>query len=1063
MASLNLLLLGTPAIERDGATVALTRAKATALLAYLAATGERHDRDTLAAMLWPDFDTERAHGALRNTLWRLNQALGPGWLAADRTGVRLAEGGVSVDSARFLRLTRPASQGGAAPLPPELLGELAEAVALYRGDFLQGLALCECSEFEEWQTLQRELLRRRFREACEALLSGHIAQGAFTQALSLAQHVALLDSLNEQACQRLMLLCAWTRQRAEALRHYERCAAALMRELGVPPSPETTRLLESIKQGREPPPPTPTAPPAAPLAAPLEESAPSPPLGLPAPPTPFIGRARELARLAQHLAQPACRLLTVLGTGGMGKTRLALEYAHQRAAAEPGSVCFIPLAPVPAAQALPAAIADALGLPPAGSVPLETRLHQHLRTRRLLLVLDGFEHLLSAAPLLTELLARAPQLQCLVTSRERLRLLGEWELALEGLECPGPGERAASPSDALVLFEQTARRVQPDFALGPESTPSVERLCRLLGGMPLAIELAAAWVRHFSPAEICAQVEGSLDFLAPSRDTPERQRSLRSIFTHSWKLLCPQEQEVLRRLSVFRGGCTLEAASAIASASLGVLASLADKCLVRRNSARRYEPQGVVWQFCAEALQALPEEERQVRERHARFYVAWVGGREELEGPRQAQVLARIDAELENVRAALQWVVHHGPLELLGQALEGLCRAHEVRGRFQEAEAMLREAVGVVRRAQAAAPEPATRRLLGRLLAWQGRFALEIAPLPAALGLVEEGLALLREQGAPEELAQALETAGRLALQQGALASAQWCFRGMAELGRVQGSRRTLAVALVHLAAVAPQRGAPAEALHLLEQSLELLRELGDTRRVAACLGRQGDVLVLLGELPRAAALYQEALRLTEELGQPYEKAVLLEHLARLQELRGEAPAAQRGYEECLALGRRLGHPERIAAALHGLGRLCLQRGEPAAARTLTQESLEICQELHARRAASECLNTLGRLALAERQPERARHHLRAALQGAMEVNDTALALESLVGLVELRGPHSLPLPARQALASLLLAHPASSPSLRQHTARLCADVPAVSAAAPAPLPLAELLPLLLD
>jgi len=1037
-------LLGPLVVEPHGSVVEVKRAKASALAAYLACNPQRHARNHLVSLLWPEVDEARGLASLRNTLWELQRLVGSGWLETDRTGVQLrSEQDVWVDAHHFQRLLKDA---GAAGRPPtdEQLGALHSAVALYRGRLLEGLALPDCATFDEWLSMTTERYHLLATQALERLTSALVSRGRLDEALPHAQRLAALEPTHEEAHRALIRLYAWMGRWADALRQHQHCVDVLREELDARPQPETFRLLEQLKARSLPPP---TAPTGGGLVT--QEEAASSAAGLPTPVTPLHGRAKELQALLHRLEDPACRLLTVAGPGGIGKTRLALEAARRRAGAYRHGVRFIALDAVEAPARFATFLVEALELPTSPTAP-EAQLREHLRSRELLLVLDNLEHLLGATPLLAELLAHAPGLKLLVTSRERLNLRGEWVLPLEGLAYQGA-------RDALELFAQLAVRGEASFQLTADNEPQVARICQLVAGSPLGLELAAAWVSFFSPAELAARLEKDLDFLSSPRDAPERHHSLRATFLHSWRLLSPQQQDVLRRLAVFQGGCTHEAAAAVADAPLPVLASLVDRFLVRRTADKRYELHVMIRQFAAEELRAVPEQERLAQERHGDYFTRVLDRRAELEGPHQAAVHQQLEAELDNLRAALRWVVEQRRFEWLSRAVGGLALLHQGRGRFREAQAALQQAVAAVRLALAASDsEPGLRPLLGRLLAWQAHFALEVSPLPAAVEMIEEAVGLLRAQATTRaELAFALMTAGRLAMKQGAHSAAEWYFRGSLELGKRLGAQRTVVLALEKLSSVATRRGDYLEAIRLLEECLKLFRSLEDVRSMAACLGSLGSAFLLQGDRTRAGMVLEEALRLIGESAYPRERSALLERLARCLTLGGELEEARGVYEKSLELGRSLRHPERVAAALHGLGELALRQGELDAAWQHVEESLEIRQGLHARQAVAESFNTLGLIAWRKGDGERARDCLRSALQSALEISDTPLTLESLVGLAELRAPVRGSARVERALA-VILAHPAAAPWTRERATRLLDG--ATPARESALVPLSELI-----
>ncbi|MDT8307390.1 MAG: helix-turn-helix domain-containing protein, partial [Anaerolineae bacterium] len=390
----------------------------------------------------------------------------------------------------------------------------------------------------------------------------------------------------------------------------------------------------------------------------------APPVGpawnLPAPATPLVGREAELATLTQLLTDPGCRLLTVVGPGGIGKTRLAVEaacYVWERFA---DGIFFASLATTSSPEFMVPAIGQAVGLDFSGRAEPRRQLASYLSNRQLLLLLDNLEHLLEGVDLVAELLARAPELKLLATSRERLALSGEWVFEVQGLPVPAEGEaEALEKYSAAQLFLQRARRAQVDFGLSAEDRPEVVRICRLVEGMPLAIELAAAWVTVLSCAAIADEIERGLDILRTTlRDVPKRQRSMRAVFEHSWELLAEEEQLALCQLSLFRGGFQRDAAQAVGGANLPVLSALFSKSLLRRNESGRYDLHELIRQCALEHLERDSALWAETKERYVAFHMALAEtADEQLRGAEQLQWLERLEQEHDNLRVALDWLL----------------------------------------------------------------------------------------------------------------------------------------------------------------------------------------------------------------------------------------------------------------------------------------------------------------------------------------------------------------------------------------------------------------------
>jgi predicted ATPase/DNA-binding SARP family transcriptional activator len=706
---LKVFLLGAPLVESHGAAVPIARRKGLALLAYLAVEGGPHRRDTLATLLWPDESQSDARSNLRRVLSELNTALGVPVFQADRETIELVKNErVWIDVAAFLPAQAAAQAHDHRGLAPcaACIGRLAAAAELYRADLLAGFSLRDSQGFDEWLVLRAEQLRGQFAQVLELLIQGYRAQGAYHEASAAARRLLALDAFDESVQRTLIELLAVAGHHSAALRQYEECARLLDQELGIAPQPETTALYQQIRAGAFRSRRSATQLEPALLAAAQR--------ALPTPTTPFFGREQELAVVAQALADPHCRLLTILGSGGIGKTRLALHAADAYQAA--GQVAFVACVALQSREDLIAAIADAAGYTFYGEDPADQQLLAHLRPRSLVLVCDNFEHLIGHAGVLSSILAAAPQIKILVTSWERLQLSEEWTLPLSGLPLPDPADFASS--SAVQIFEHSARRVQPQFALAAEDVAAVARICQLVEGLPLAIELAGAWVRALSCHEIAAEIEACLGFLTSSlRDVPERHRNLRAIFDRSWQLLSEPERAVFRQLAVFRHGFCHPAAQAVAGASLPLLAAFLDKSLLRRTAAGRYESHEFIRQYTEEQLKTNQQEYAAVTARHYAYYAALLADHAGLlqrgDQPLASGVTA---AEVENIRAAWAWVLEHGDLAQIAAFSEGLYQFYNTHGWYYEARDVFAQAVATLEQRPPAADPAAQATLVGRML-----------------------------------------------------------------------------------------------------------------------------------------------------------------------------------------------------------------------------------------------------------------------------------------------------------------------------------------------------------
>ncbi|MBL8056753.1 MAG: tetratricopeptide repeat protein [Anaerolineales bacterium] len=684
-------------------------------------------------------------------------------------------------------------------------------------------------------------------------------------------------------------------------------AALLAEVLQVPPAERAA--FTRAARGEQAPPPAPTA------AAPR-------PSRLPASATPLVGRDQELEQIGRLLAEAECRLLTLTGPGGAGKTRLALEAARRWAAGGLEAV-FVPLAPLETAERLAPAIASALGFSFNGPSAPAQQVLDYLRDKTLLLVLDNLEHLLAGADFLAEVLAWAPAVKLLATSRERLRLRGEWVLDVQGLPLAVPDDAPGTNGAAEALFLQAARRARPGFQLTPADRPAVARICQMVDGLPLGIELAAAWAGGLPVAAIAAEIARNSDFLSQSlRDGPERQRSLRAAFDYSWRLLSEAEQRALRRLAIFRGAFTPAAAERVAGAGPLSVAALTDKSLLRPSGAERYDLHDLVRQFAAGRLADLPAEYAAAREAFGAFYAerleVWGAA---LRGPGQLAALAEMEAEFDDVRQAWDWLCAARAAAPLARALAAVWRFCELRGWFEAGAALLERAVAALEAEGAA---------LGAALTYQAWFLMYLGQLGPARQKLAAGRALL--EAGPD--------------------------RGL------------LAETLFALGSVHMLAGQVAEATQLMQASLDLSRAAGDAGRLALSLAGQGTLHLVRGELEPAYALLSEATRHARAVGDPYQLAAGVGALGAAAGALGRPAEAERLLLESLELYRAINNPLRVSKVYGQLGRLALSRGDLAQAEVWLRESLNGQREVGERSGLAVALNQLGWALLPSRPAE---------------------------------------------------------------------------------------------
>ncbi len=757
MASLNIQLFGTFQVTVEGMSVDGFRSdKARALLAYLAVEADRpHRRDALAGLFWPEMPEGKAHDNLRLALHRLRQAIGApaeACLQVTPKTIQLTTStGCEVDVAAFTGLLFEC-RSHHCPRRERCMSCarcLAQAVALYRGDLLHGFFL-DSQPFEEWLTIQREALSSQVLESLYLLASHYEANEDYTQVAYYAHRQLEIDPWREQAYRQWMRALALSGQRSEALAQYEACARMLEENLGVEPDDETQELHQRILSGEKDLPSSlelsektlPAAKWAAPSALPPVSS------------TPLAGRQEEMAQIRAFLEDPRARLLTLAGPGGVGKTRLALQATWEWRGSFPHGVYFIPLAGVDAPDLLLPAIAEGLGFTSHADGDFKAQFLNYLRGKEMLLALDNFEHLLTAADAVGEILSQSAGVKLLITSRQRLGLEIEQVIELAGLDYPivdGPGEvnAAAEACSAVQLFLDSAARLGVRPAAG--HLPAVVRICQLVEGLPLALELAAAWTRFLLPAEIAREIERDLGFLAASHpEIPERQRSLRVVYTASWNLLSEEERCAWQSLSVFQGGFSLDAARQVAGASPHVLAALLDKSLLRRAADGRFEIHELLRQFAAEQLSASPDGTQATDVRHAVFYLEFIRQRKAAledafrQGRRPAEFLAEINQEVDNLRASTHRLLEPGCPGLpynetdIQSYVDGLGLFYEYQGWPYEVKHLYEQALEWAKNLPGAKNSPALR------ASWRfhlGKACLGMGQLTSSRARLEQALA----------------------------------------------------------------------------------------------------------------------------------------------------------------------------------------------------------------------------------------------------------------------------------------------------------------------------------
>lgn len=887
-------LFGSPSIERDGKPMPSFKSrKVLALLTYLALCPGAHARSKLAGLFWSDVPEHKALDNLRFALWNLNETLETNVFTADRLAVAWQTNpAVWLDAQELMD---PQLAGGHAILTPEMLALRERVVDLYRGDLLADLELPGSVLFNEWLHLIRACLRATVVDALLLLADEYERRRELSRALAALRKLLALDPWREAAYRRMMRLLARSGQRAAALAQYKICQRVLRDELNVAPSPETTALWKRLSAAQN-----------------------APRHNLPAPFTPFIGRSQELDDLAALLANPGCRFLTLVGPGGVGKTRLARQTAAQNVECFINGARWLDLTEVTAPEMLTLALAQQLGFASGVGKP-RAQLQRYLRDKEMLLVLDNVAAALVGASEFAALLQDAPDVKILATSRARLNLQAEWVYKVRGLPA----------SDAPRLFIHSARRARARSAPAASVTPQLARIGEFAAGLAPDIEFTGL-AQVLICADLADALAHNLDFLAATlRDAPEQERNLRAAFDYAWQLLDAPERVTLSRLAALRGGFCLAAAEHIAGASYAQLLTFVGKALIAHDGAGRYAMLETMRHYAAEKLDAGAL--RDTRDAHAHYFVAYVAQRARPMQQGKRAALDEVAQEMDNLRAAWDWAIERQDETRLARAVEGLAIFYETRNWAREGAERMARAANVL-------PRGETR---GIVLTWQAVFTARLADFARARTLLLEARDLV---AAPQARAFVLNNLGTIAERTGDPTRAQQCFQESYALACQAKDEWGMARALNNLGQVLRTQGDPSAARANIEASLAMRRALGDLPGVAKTLIHLANIHSAAGDARAAQERYQESASIFRELDHRLGIAICLNNLGDLAYQQADYARAQALYQESLALRRELGDAWGAATTLDNLGANALARGELDAARGYLREELQIAR-----------------------------------------------------------------------------------------------------------------------
>ncbi len=954
----------------------LASQKARALLVYLAVEPPHtHSREKLSALLWPDQPPQRAAHNLRQVLTALRKAadeLAPDFAILDTSRESIGlnpDVSLEVDAARFsgdLKAARHPDQ----PLNTRVdIRRLKKAAGKYHGAFLEGFDLRDSEPFEEWAMLQRESIHRQAIRLFELLLDYYQQRSEVPLILETAEKLLELAPWDEQIRRLLMTLYAQSGQIRTALSLYHTGKDYLLKSLDLAPSDETTQLYEDLRSGRS----IPTK----------DENQPERVTNLPPETTPFIGRQQQLDDLSSLLARPDVQLVTIYGPGGIGKTRLALHAACEQVGLYRDGVYFIPLDAVDSADRILPLIAQALDIQLLEKESPVDRICSALRESDLLLILDNFEHLQEAGLLISQLLGRTRHLQIIITSRQQLNLQEEWTYTLTHLSLPRSSDSSKEilGSEAVDLFLQVCSRMGQKIPPGDENLRTIARICKLMEGFPLGIELAAATIQSLTLEEIYRQIESNLGSLtSPINNVPQRHRSLRAAFEHSWQLLNHDSRQSLRRLAVFHDSFEPELAAAVTGAVRQELEQLI-RCSLLLREGSRFVFHPLVHQFALEKLQQDSTELESLQGIFAAAFIDLIQDKSHhLKTSSRVETLIQLQKDEENIGAAWAWALKTADMPLIEKGMDSLYLYYQVQSRYQEG-------------LSAFSPDPELpqdrewNRIKGWLLLYRGVFARNMGRYELAEDSYTRAEALFQTMGEKFELAVCAVRLAGVALNLGQYSrTLSLCDDAIRTFEQHQNSWwQALAT---FLAGDAHYRlGKIEKAQALLEESAAFARDSGDPGRITASLNTLADVLCYQGDLDSAEILFRECLENSRTLQDHYGAAVHLNNLGTIFHTRQQWDDAAFAYNESLNICRKIGDRYGEAVALSNLGEVALEHGDLAQAHAHFEEGLAISEEINNTWSTLACLGNLTGTAFHIGAVPQAREHLARGLSLALKTS----------------------------------------------------------------------------
>ena len=1005
---LSINLLGTVSIKLNGTPVTdITSRTAIAILIYLIHYRRPILPETLADFFWDGRSQKQAGANLRSALSRLRRKF-PDYLNITRESVAFNHDlpyqidALALEQAleKLLKKSQPD------------ITAIEESLSLYHGDFLAGFYVNESEGFNNWSSLHREKLRRLTAIALQKVTEHHLENGSYLHGIPFGERWIRIDPLHELAYQQVMWLLARVGRRHEALQKYEECRHLLQKELALPPSPVTNKLQQRIRELIFPP-----------------------PLQLPAFASPFIGRTSELNKLTSQLLATDCPILTILGMGGTGKSRLAVQavkrIAHQRPGRFLDGIFFVALATVNNGSELVTKLIDVFDLK-VSAKNSSAQLVTHLADQEMLLVLDNFEHLAedaSALNFLSQLTTSNTNTRLLITSRQRLFLQAEQIFSLSGLSYPQMRPTQGLKYEAGELFLDRTRRIRGNALLAKEEMLAIWRICRAVEGSPIAIEMAAGSMWKMPATEIADQIQTNMTKLVnPMWDVPSRHRSVYVVLNYSWQLLLPHDRQTLARLTVFPADFDAIAAQEITECSVELLLRLSARSLLRQMDNGRFDLHPLVREFAIDKLAEYPQESSQTAEKHARYFSHFIRTQgEQFAAGKQKEALQTITRELDNLRTMWHWITQHKQFATLRRVADLLQQYFEIKGWFADGRDLFAAAIHAIQ--QEIGKEAAISKAY--LLTYHGAMLHRMSDYAGARQSLERALQLLEMYDAYCDTSLALGHLSHVTDHLGdSKASLQYIESGLV-VARACDVAWEEAAFLNSLGVYHLKSGAYRSAVAYFQEAAVIQRTIKNWQWLAISLCNLGQCLIALGACEEAYDRLEAADEIAQRINYQVVQSDIEINKGWVAYLQGDFSQAERHVAAALAIAEEKKWQQRIAEAHNLAGMIALNQADFANAKVKFQQSLHAFQLENYAPGIAEANAHLGLLTVMCEEVVSARNYLQKAVKIALEIENSPIIPHLLVGTAQLAA-HETDWETAVSLTAIVKSHPITTEYVRR-------------------------------